>query len=291
MCRLDAAGAPASLCNRSQARHDTAVSAVAGQAQVQGIVLTRTVRDDPGQRALPRVDCQRRRNEAKEPRFGYQRIADQLALAFDIPVGKHLVRRILANHYRPRPGSGGPSWLTFLGHSKGSLWSVDLFRCEPLILKTHWLMVVMDQCTRRIAGDAVCGGSPDGPTVCRMLRHIILSSAPPIQSSSDQDPLFECQRWKANLRILGVKEVKTIPHVPLFHPWLSHRVGSPSTRVAHPANTVRNMRSVSVHSRSGFGGSIITFTNGVPPSAASQPTPLTGHGRTCIVSRTRLNPS
>ena len=89
----------------------------------------------------------------------------------------------------------------------------------------------------------------------------------------------------------GVRERYKGNRFDLFHPWLSHRVGSPSTRVAHPANTVRNMRSVSVHSRSGFGGSIITFTNGVPPSAASQPTPLTGHGRTCIVSRTRLNPS
>ena len=162
----------------------------------------------------------------RNPRFGYQRIADQLALAFDIPVGKHLVRRILAKHYRPDPGSGGPSWLTFLGHSKDSLWSVDLFRCESLILNTHWVMVVMDQCTRRIVGFAVCGGSPDGPTVCRMLRHIILGSAPPIHLSSDHDPLFEYQRWKANLRILGVKEVKTVPYVPLSPPFVERLVGT-----------------------------------------------------------------
>ena len=162
----------------------------------------------------------------RNPRFGYQRIADQLALAFDIPVGKHLVRRILAKHYRLGPGSGGLSWLTFLGHSKDSLWSVDLFRCESLILNTHWVMVVMDQCTRRIVGFAVCGGSPDGPTVCRMLRHIILGSAPPIHLSSDHDPLFEYQRWKANPRILGVKEVKTVPYVPLSHPFVERLVGT-----------------------------------------------------------------
>ena len=40
----------------------------------------------------------------KNPRFGYQRIADQMALAFDVPVDKHLVRRVLAKHYRPDPG-------------------------------------------------------------------------------------------------------------------------------------------------------------------------------------------
>ena len=79
----------------------------------------------------------------RNPRFGYQRIADQISLAFDIPVNKDTVRRVLVRHYRPDPDSSGPSWLTFLGHSKDSLWSVDLFRCESLILNTHWIMVVM----------------------------------------------------------------------------------------------------------------------------------------------------
>ena len=162
----------------------------------------------------------------RNPRFGYQRIADQVYSAFDVPVDKHLVRRVLAKHCGPDPGPGGPSWLTFLGHSKDSLWSVDLFRCESLILRTHWVMVVMDQFTRRIVGFAVCGGSPDGPTVCRMLRHIILGSAPPTYLSSDHDPLFEYHRWKANLRILGVKEVKTVPYVPLTHPFVERLVGT-----------------------------------------------------------------
>ena len=49
-------------------------------------------------------------------------------------------------------GSGGPSWLTFLGQAKDGLWSIDLFRCESLSLRTHWVLVVMDQFTRRIIG-------------------------------------------------------------------------------------------------------------------------------------------
>jgi len=72
--------------------------------------------------------------------------------AFDIPINKDVVRRILAAHYKPEPDSSGPSWLTFLGHMKDSLWSADLFRCESLTLRTHWVLVVMDQCTRRIVG-------------------------------------------------------------------------------------------------------------------------------------------
>ena len=37
----------------------------------------------------------------------------------------------------------------------------------------------------------------------------------PRYPSSYHDPLFEFHRWKANLRILEVTEVKTVPYVPL----------------------------------------------------------------------------
>ena len=162
----------------------------------------------------------------RNPRFGYQRIADQIALAFDISVDKDTVRRVLVKHYRPDPGSSGPSWLTFLGHSKDSLWSMDLFRCESLILSTHWVMVVMDQCTRRIVGFAVHKGTLDGPAVCRMIGRIISGTSPPDYLSSDNDPLFEFQRWKANLRILEIEEIKTVPYVPMSHPFVERLIGT-----------------------------------------------------------------
>ena len=57
----------------------------------------------------------------RNPRFGYQRIADQISLNFNIEIEKDVVRRVLAKHYRPQPGANSPSWLTFLGHSKDSL--------------------------------------------------------------------------------------------------------------------------------------------------------------------------
>src|SRR5713101_923243 len=66
----------------------------------------------------------------RNPFWGCPRIAQQIAWAFGIPVDKDVVRRVLATNYRPQPDAGGPSWLTFLGHMKDSLWSVDLFRCE-----------------------------------------------------------------------------------------------------------------------------------------------------------------
>jgi hypothetical protein len=70
-------------------------------------------------------------------------------LAFGVDIDKDEVRRILGKYYGLEPGSGGPSWLTFLGQAKDSLWSIDLFRCESLSLRTHWVLVVMDQAELR----------------------------------------------------------------------------------------------------------------------------------------------
>ncbi len=73
-------------------------------------------------------------------------------------------------------------------------------------------MVVMDQFTRRIISFAVQSGVLDGPAVCRLFNEAIAGTgALPRYLSSDHDPLFEFHRWKANLRILEVTEVKTVP--------------------------------------------------------------------------------
>jgi transposase InsO family protein len=105
----------------------------------------------------------------RNPRFGTPRIAQEISRTFGIDIDKDVVRRVLAKHYRPDPGDG-PSWLTFIGHIKDSLWSVDLFRCESIFLKTHWVLVVMDQFTRRIIGFAVHQGDVDGSALCLMFN-------------------------------------------------------------------------------------------------------------------------
>jgi transposase InsO family protein len=83
-------------------------------------------------------------------------------LAFGVEIDKDVVRRSLGKYYGLESGSGGPSWLTFLGQAKDSLWSIDLFRCESLSLRTHWVLVVMDQFTRRIIGFGMHRGTVDG---------------------------------------------------------------------------------------------------------------------------------
>jgi hypothetical protein len=80
----------------------------------------------------------------RNPRIGCPRIAQKIARAFGIDIDKDIVPRVLAKHYRPEVGPDGPSWLSFIGHMKDSLWSVDLFRCESILLRSHWVMVVKD---------------------------------------------------------------------------------------------------------------------------------------------------
>jgi putative transposase len=108
----------------------------------------------PSKELIAAVVEMKRRN----PNWGCPRIAQQITLAFGVDIDKDVVRRILSVHYRPDSDSG-PSWLTFLGHMKDSLWSCDLFRCESATLRTHWVLVVMDQFTRRIVGFGVHRGS------------------------------------------------------------------------------------------------------------------------------------
>jgi putative transposase len=114
----------------------------------------------------------------------------------------------------------------FLGHSKDSLWSLDLFRTESILLQTQWILVVMDQFSRRIIGFGVQATAVDGVALCRMFNHAICGQGLPVRLSFDHDPLFRFQRWQANFRILGVETLKTVPLVPWSHPFVERLIGS-----------------------------------------------------------------
>ena len=43
---------------------------------------------------------------------------------------------------------------------------MDFFRAESITLKTHWIMVVMDQFSRRIIGFSVHQGDLNGGIIC-----------------------------------------------------------------------------------------------------------------------------
>jgi hypothetical protein len=53
---------------------------------------------------------------------------------------------------------------------KDNLWSIDLFQGESAVLRTYWVLVVMDQFTRRIVGFGIHAGITNGLAVCRMFN-------------------------------------------------------------------------------------------------------------------------
>jgi len=84
----------------------------------------------------------------------------------------------------------------------------------------------MDQYTRRIIGFAVQAGAVDGPALCRMFNAAAAGLPRPVRISSDNDPLFQYRQWKANLRILDIEEIKSLPYAPMSHPFVERLIGS-----------------------------------------------------------------
>jgi putative transposase len=165
--------------------------------------------------------------KCRNPKFGCVRIAQQIAHSLSIEIDKDVGRRVLAKHYPPGDsGSHAPSWLTFIAHAKDSLWSLDLFRCESVLLRSHWVMLVMDVFTRRIIGFGVGPAYIDGVSVCRMFNDAIAGQSLPKRVSTDHDPLFRFHRWRANLRVLEIEEIKSVPCVPSSHPFIERLIGT-----------------------------------------------------------------
>ena len=69
-------------------------------------------------------------------------------------------------------------------------------------------------------GFGVHRGVVDGVTLCRMFNRATRGHTPPAYLSSDYGPLYRFHQWQANLRILGVEAIKTVPYVPLSHPFV-----------------------------------------------------------------------
>jgi putative transposase len=162
----------------------------------------------------------------RNPRFGCPRIALEITHVFDVEIDKDVVRRILARHYQSPSGNARPSWPTLIGDMKDNRWSVDLFRSESIVLKSYWVMVVMDLFTRRIVGVRVEPADLAGVAVCRMFNQAI--SGQPLQKHlcTDNDPQFRFYRWRENLRVLEIEEIKTVPFVPCSHPFIERMIGT-----------------------------------------------------------------
>src|SRR5262245_61406830 len=113
---------------------------------------------------------------------------------------------------------------------KDSLWSLDLFRCESATLRTHWVLVVMDQFTRRIVGFGVHGGIVDGVALCRMFNRAICGQSLPKYLSSDHDRCFRHQLLSCRRPLWPQSIIRQGPRRSIVRTLLS-----PTTKEASPA--------------------------------------------------------
>src|ERR1700745_602912 len=87
-------------------------------------------------------------------------------------------------------------------------------------------MLVMDVFTRRIIGFGIAPACIDGVSVCRMFNCATAGQPKPKSLSPDHDPLFRFHRWLANLRVLEVEEIKSVPYAPVSHPFVERLIGT-----------------------------------------------------------------
>jgi putative transposase len=59
-----------------------------------------------------------------------------------------------------------------------------------------------------------------------MFNHAISQKTLPKYLSTDNDPLFRFHRWLANLHVLSIEEIKTVPFVPQSQPFAERMIGT-----------------------------------------------------------------
>jgi len=159
------------------------------------------------------------------PTFGCPQISRIVMDRTGVAIDDETVRRILMKTFKPRPGSG-PSWLSFMSCQADSLWSCDLFCAESITLHTYWILVVMDQYSRKITGFAISSSPVNGEALCPMFNDILGTKNAPKRLSHDNDPLFRFEQWTRNMAILEIDEVWSMPFVPVSNPFCERLIGT-----------------------------------------------------------------
>ena len=148
-------------------------------------------------------------------------VAENLLLKQQLLVAGRTRRR--APHLSALDRLGLGFWSLFLNARRRARAAILL---KPSTLLRFHAAVVMDQFTRRTIGFAVQAGDVDSQALCRMFNQAISKQGTPKYLSADHDPLFAYHQWQANLRILEVEAIKTVPYVPLSHPFIERLIGT-----------------------------------------------------------------
>jgi Integrase core domain len=78
----------------------------------------------------------------------------------------------------------------------------------------------------RVIGFGVEGAFVDDMSMCRMFNYAVAGQPLPKRLSTDHDPLFRFHRWRANLRVLEIEAVKSVPYAPVSHPFVERLIGT-----------------------------------------------------------------
>ena len=112
-----------------------------------------------------------------------------------------------------------------LRHLKTACGVFDLFRAESILLRSYWVLVVMDVYTRRIVGFGVEAANLDGIRVCRNSGSLSVERCLRVRCAIAWLNI-RFHRWRANLRVLEVDEIKTLPGTPRSHAFIERLIGT-----------------------------------------------------------------
>ena len=117
-----------------------------------------------------------------------------------------------SSSHRRKPGPEGPSAELIAA-------IVEIKRRNP----RFGCMRIAQQITRAFGVESDC---VDGVSVCRMFSRASARQRLPRRASTDHDPVFRSHRWLANLRVLEIEEIKTVPYAPVSHPFVERLIGT-----------------------------------------------------------------
>jgi len=95
---------------------------------------------------------------------------------------------------------------------------------ESLLLK-HQLLI-SNRSRRRAPNLTTVDRFALALTTLFMFNYATSGQRLPKHLSTDNDPLFRFHRWLANLRVLEIDEIKSVPYIPVSHPFVERLIGT-----------------------------------------------------------------
>ncbi len=131
----------------------------------------------PGRPPLPAGTVELIVRLAREnPRWGYQRLQGELR-KLGIAVAATSIRAVLRRHHLPSaPRRASASWRAFLRAQAAGILATDFFTVETVLLKTLYVLFVIEVGTRRVRLAGVTG-HPSGPWMTQQARELSMSLA------------------------------------------------------------------------------------------------------------------